>query len=1576
MVFPFGVGDPRDDIDRVARELTGNQFRLKRDDPDAGQKFLNFVAESEGQFMQVQRAQGAVSPTDPRGIQAPPAPAPVAGQPQAAQPFETGGFQRAPQPEPSYGPINPEFVRQLGDQRGSFGDFVTTPIIDREVAEDAARNVARFMPLLGEGVAANIGGAASEITTLPDLAIGSLTAGFGAPIAGAASRIPFAGRVLRPLLEPISGSPGRALAAEAAAGTGAVFGAERTAEALEDTDIPAPLKTALTLGGGLAAGVGAVTTPSVARRLGRTALEAGEQAAEAIGRTGVGNVLDPVPARRVAARAAGGVEEPTFFGRASGDFTKRTRRERIQAIFRGEVRNPPEDLEIFADRVFHETGGRNALGIIGGGDNTPLDTFVSNVEELATGQGQNKGVLFELSPEGIQATVNKQKPGLAMVAEESGAAEFVIPLRSHSSLRDNVVSFTIDPSVQSREIRVLLNALAEPNELGQGHLGGRLKGLYDRETLPDGRIRFTPKQAETPPQTVAARVGGTVDPEDAARAADDVPSIPPDDVIRGDATRREIPQRDFDERFAGLGMLGRVPAGSDFEFQKAKVAEILQKPLGTLTPNEITRIGQVAANPAVSPQINASLGIRQTQETAIQGSRGRAFTLEELENSFPTPQRGVFDRQGTTIRDLADASGSLAEDVVDVAFTRVGGTVDPEDAIEAEVARIRQQRQIPQTVEEAIDAPDVPEVISRSTELPRSELSASEQLFGLSGRVDTGLTRAERLANRARQTISGSNISDIQGISRTLGAEADPIIEPIFRERKRVIQNAEQLANSVTSRVSPQVRRAFDISDNGIINSLAGIDPDLPVAPTIQDVAARLPRFLSSLTPEQRAVMEQLRKIAEPYGRALRESGDDFGTRTDIMEGGFYLPRGNAANGDLAIGVARGSRRPGASIGQEQSARFNSMAEGLAGGWEYDTFDNALRGLITRSGQRVADNFTQNTLRQARDEGGQKLGLTIKELLVRDNPVVAGQFDTLRASALKLKNLLKNKDSQAIRNLERLLADPEFDDVAEVRRVFFNSRQILRGELKGQNVAQVREALSDLQRELAEFRPIYEQAKKSAARNAGRRAIGGAEAFPQLNGVTFPERMAARANEILAQEQARVPKTIEAIDAIQRVWKAGNATLDNSGIGIQNLLNTFDNPRRGLRAAKESIKAWRDPAVYSDWASGFNSKVAAEGRLTTDEWAGQYGLAQLGRAEDVASGILESIPGAGRVFQGADRAFATVSDVARAEWADDLLREELLQGKTIDSLRADGTLQQIANTVNAATGFVQGDFSLANLAMFSARFFTARILTMLRAIRGMDIDAPLDLIPVAGRKLQRDLPKVNKFSRTQDKYARRALMRMIGYGTLLTVALNELQGQDTDFRPVVNGKYNSNFLRFRAFNRDWSVFGPWDSLARMLVNVGNLRTKDTVRSLGNAPFVAMGMDLFENKDFLGRPLFNPKGSTPEQTAQITQYLAEGVLPFAASEAGELSGEAKDNLSEGDWLGLGLTGLFALSEGFGIKSSPLSTAELRALAENPSTSPEMRAEINQEIRERQQGFRRFDNKQSQGQSTADRIFGGN
>ena len=69
---PFSGNDFFDQIDSVARNLTGNAFRLKRDDPDAPQKFTEFVAQSEQEF----------NATQPQ----------VA--PQSFRDFEQGGFRQ------------------------------------------------------------------------------------------------------------------------------------------------------------------------------------------------------------------------------------------------------------------------------------------------------------------------------------------------------------------------------------------------------------------------------------------------------------------------------------------------------------------------------------------------------------------------------------------------------------------------------------------------------------------------------------------------------------------------------------------------------------------------------------------------------------------------------------------------------------------------------------------------------------------------------------------------------------------------------------------------------------------------------------------------------------------------------------------------------------------------------------------------------------------------------------------------------------------------------------------------------------------------------------------------------------------------------------------------------------------------------------------------------------------------------------------------------------------------------------------------------------------------------------------
>ena len=47
---PFSGNDFFDQIDSVARNLTGNAFRLKRNDPTAPQKFTEFVAQGEQEF--------------------------------------------------------------------------------------------------------------------------------------------------------------------------------------------------------------------------------------------------------------------------------------------------------------------------------------------------------------------------------------------------------------------------------------------------------------------------------------------------------------------------------------------------------------------------------------------------------------------------------------------------------------------------------------------------------------------------------------------------------------------------------------------------------------------------------------------------------------------------------------------------------------------------------------------------------------------------------------------------------------------------------------------------------------------------------------------------------------------------------------------------------------------------------------------------------------------------------------------------------------------------------------------------------------------------------------------------------------------------------------------------------------------------------------------------------------------------------------------------------------------------------------------------------------------------------------
>lgn len=1693
---PFSGNDFFDQIDSVARNLTGNAFRLKKNDPTAPQKFTEFVAQSEQEFGQQPQQQAP---------------------PQSFTDFEQAGFQQPTELDM----VNAAAEARIADSReqqptfaGNEGAPGPAGMALQALANITSFGGGQFSSITGAGPQEFKDALAAErafINSVPannpferfaqsiesDLFAPSKafrqTTGDYPQIGVTQEFVDEAGNVLSSAL-PIAGIPLDVLTPDPTdpqqnqfhIGTGDLL------EAVTD-----PLNF---LGPGSFALKGAGSR--VVTGAGKKALSAADEAAAAVGRTGVGNVLDPVPPQTVAGRAAGGAGdaissgrlfqsgfgatylddfekgmrtvplpqgvseserltgqqfvaamrktprelsdlelasvyeeagriandpmqgaigeqvlsrlnpviservasgnlaraegtsilrgyrltekstktvgatrqadaaargagvEPTFSTLNDGELGARTRSERIADIASGkQEKNYSEDIEVFADRIFREQSPDEARVALLGGDSTVLAAIpTANTPNLALGQGTNKGVLIEYTTEGLKGRPDlHSKPGLRFVAQESGEVELEIRNISNSELGRRAVSVTIDPKVaDKRELRLLQRSLNN-------------SGRFDREVLPDGKIRYTPKQTVAPTTPATGTTAG-------ARGAGDVPTARTIKFIRNPEKAPDVGTR-FGQDVEPSGRYVTEATDSDIErihvdhpmarFESGEVT--FETPLeipfgeGYESANNWKRVlseRYQATGKELSQKI-ADDGYDGIITTLPDGTTGEIVDLTSFKQAPTTPATGTAAARQVTPQQQAiiDDVGTGALPADDVAVDALDVAPVARAADDASLRAIEDATPLGESARDARAA--------ETTYTPESMTIGDDarRVFGADQTIDFKLTTKERATNRLREVLP----PDSSKPGSTLGPDADPIVDRLWEEHTKINQRAINLGRTISARVTPRIKKVFKLDDNDRIPSLAGIDPEIPNAPTIQDVAARLPRYFDSMTPEQQQLIRELEVQFKPFGDALRASGDEFGTRIDIIDGGFYIRRGGAENGDQATRF-RGRGGRGTKPSFERTAKFPSMAQALDDGWEYDRLGDAINGYVEVSGRRVADNFFTDAMKGVRNEAGERLGLTAKEVLQRDNPEIIDRFAALTKASTKLKNLLKSKDSQLFKNLERLLADPEFDDIEAVRKAFSNSRTVLRGELKGKNIAEVRKALTDLQKELRTFKPKYEAAKKRilAGRAGGDEKRIGLSIYAQLDGITFPERMAARAEELINSTDLRAfsDKKLRYADDINRVYKSVNATADNSAIGIQMLPAIYDNPWRQRRSVIASLMAWAHPDTYSDAVTQFNKRATNSGRVTSDDWAGKYGLAQVSgdaNAQDVTSGLLEKGLGIpvvkkplGSFFKRADAAFNTGGDMARLEMADDMLSEELARGRTLKELHSSGDMRRIANEASAATGYVEGKFAVENLIMFSARFFQARLLTLLRAARGLDIDAPLDLLPVVGNKLRQTgkVPTINRYSRIQDRYARRMILRTLGWGTMLTVLLNEIQGQSTDFNLMKDGKYNSNFIRFRAFGKDRSMFGPLDTMLRIFVNLSTGQAKQTVETFAQSPLASSFLDLFENEDFTGAPIFDPKGTKLEQALQMLEYQATQTVPFALGEAADSIGRIIEGAKNSNPIKVGIGTLDFLSDHIGLKSSPLSSAELRELL-TITSDPAIRADIQRELDERKARFRRFD-----------------
>ncbi len=926
--------------------------------------------------------------------------------------------------------------------------------------------------------------------------------------------------------------------------------------------------------------------------------------------------------------------------------------------------------------------------------------------------------------------------------------------------------------------------------------------------------------------------------------------------------------------------------GADFSLGTAEVLTGVFDPLNFAGPGAIALKGAGAAvarrAAPIAREAAAATGRRATQaagrlvpERVVEAAFDEAFTLpRELARSrvnfgtraiqfdddfdralyiatskkaskrrtqFEEIVRTELDSRGLPSDDLQAVAAPLRERVREIAKSSTGDVAVPRGvrpaapaARQADEALVRPPppegpvaRPIPLGGEPPRQPPGVPQPsdIGRQgilLEVPPTEIG--ENLLDLRPIQIRELGVVDRAVNVARATLGRLTNREV--------VLKNKLVKSAFDEVRRAQPRIISQANLKSATISNEAR-AFTRGANERIPSLAGIDPAVPGAPTIQDVAARRPRYLAALSEEQKAALERIRLELDDYAQARSEVGLEISGRGDLVgaadptESGFYIPRGgNPTSPD----VPRSTRGRGGRTGAEQRAVFDSMAQAIDEGATYFPLGDAIQGFGRNMGERLANLHAANFLQRLEVETGIPLG---------------------RAGG---------------RPLPGELSLPSGSGVPSLR---------------------------------------------------------------ELRGTTFPPEITNAVNEILATQGELIGKgseILKAINAYNNFYRAARSTLDNSAIMIQGLLGSATDPLASARAMLLNVEIWK---------TGQARQIFGRFVATTDQHAvdvlgipdfsrvsAQKGLILQGGETELTQSIITRVPGVRR----AANAFGFYGDALRLGWlADEVGIEMARTGKTGLQIVDDGTLERLAKAINPATGVTEGNrlTDIASIATFAPRFLQSRLTTVARGIRGLDVDAPLDILPSAvRRRIPLPATPLNPAARLEDRIARKALIRLIGYGVAITVGANAALGEETDFRIFVNGRLNPNFMRVRFGERDFSILGTWDSILKLIIGTaqgisqGNINTiLGSARGLGSG-LVTQAWDLLSGRDFEGR-------ETTSDPVTFAAHIGRSHLPFQAEELPAAGGMIVEGVREGD-IGQIATGAAQIAlEAQGAKSSPLS-----------------------------------------------------
>ena len=294
----------------------------------------------------------------------------------------------------------------------------------------------------------------------------------------------------------------------------------------------------------------------------------------------------------------------------------------------------------------------------------------------------------------------------------------------------------------------------------------------------------------------------------------------------------------------------------------------------------------------------------------------------------------------------------------------------------------------------------------------------------------TGLSRQDQIRSWVQSTVG-----------RPFGAVVEDPIGSSFGHTYLENNILASMAAKAHSRIlSNRVESVFNLDESGRVLRLTGYDETLDnAAPTIQDIAARLPRFWEHLTPDEKEIMKFLRDESNNFEMMLAESGSHYipsGPRLDVMPEaviengvavqhgeigdltGFYLHRGRGRSvGEKFFGVEMPKPRVqlvsgGTPPGFSQEASLPSMAQGIQGigdkVYKYPSFRESMREYVQDIGESINKaTATSHWLTLTNPENGMLRPIRMTELIDPElRKTVTGLRNRISARRQRLKVLL------------------------------------------------------------------------------------------------------------------------------------------------------------------------------------------------------------------------------------------------------------------------------------------------------------------------------------------------------------------------------------------------------------------------------------------------------------------------------------------------------------------------------------------------------------------------------------------